>query len=107
MRQPALEPAWTQFSPRDKAKLTIASLLNMVTDMDDELVPFGMINETWQPRPQLLADGIPIKSLQSIAIYLVKLSQLILDHGGGLVQSAYLASVSESGPADNPAWNRC
>jgi hypothetical protein len=107
LRQPALEPAWTQFSPRDKAKLTIASLLNMVTDMDDALVPFGMINETWQPRPQLLADGIPIKSLQSIAIYLVKLSQLILDHGSGLVPSAYLASVAESGPADNPAWNRC
>ena len=43
-----LDPEWTKLSPWDEAKLTIESLLNMETGMDDDLAPLGTIGETWR-----------------------------------------------------------
>lgn len=43
-----LAPEWTRLSPWDEAKLTIETLLQMTTGMDDELAPLGVIGETWR-----------------------------------------------------------
>ncbi|SVB44547.1 uncharacterized protein METZ01_LOCUS197401, partial [marine metagenome] len=43
-----IDPEWTKLSPWDEAKLTLETLMNMTTGMNDRLEADGDIGKTWR-----------------------------------------------------------
>jgi CubicO group peptidase (beta-lactamase class C family) len=143
-----MDPEWTSLSPWDEAKLTVETLLNMTTGMNDELAAQGVVGESWRynnvaynylkrileeqtgqsmqalskqwlfesaamnsthwvERAQVLPDGRPLTGLMSTANDIVKLGELVLKHGDGLVPKYYIDQIAKPGSNENPAWGWC
>ncbi len=143
-----MDPEWTSLSPWDEAKLTVETLLNMTTGMNEELAPQGIVGESWRynnvaynylkrileeqtgqslqalskqwifesaamnntywvERSQVLPDGRPVTGLMSTANDIVKLGELVLQQGAGLVPKYYMDQIARPGSLENPAWGWC
>ena len=143
-----MDPEWTLLSPWDEAKLTVETLLNMTTGMNDELAAQGVVGESWRynnvaynylkrileeqagqslqelskqwvfesaamnnthwvEREQVLPDGRPLTGLVSTANDIVKLGELVLKNGDGLVPAYYIDQIARPGSVENPAWGWC
>ncbi len=69
--------------------------------------PLGMQQTRWQDRPHKLPDGRHLTGLLSTADDLLKLGNLVLEKGGGLIAAHYLERMFTPGSEENPAWGLC